>query len=530
MSTREERLERRIADLYATDPQFAAARPSETVTAAIEQPGLGLPQIVRTAMEGYAQRPALGQRAVELVTDPRTGRTSAELRPRFETINYGELWARVRALASAWTNDPVRSGDRVCVLGFTSVDYTTVDLALVEIGAVAVPLQTGAPVTALQSIVAETEPVMILSSIDRLADAVELVLAGPAPTRLVVFDYRPEVDDQRDAFSIAQGKLADAASPVIVETLADVVDRGKSLPAVPGFRSDDDPLALLIYTSGSTGAPKGAMYLQHLVATFWLRSGWGAWDPRTSAPSITLNFMPMSHVLGRGTLYRTLANGGTGYFAAKSDLSTFMEDLALVRPTQLGFVPRIWQMLFGEFQSEMDQLAADGSDRAALDDEVMDELRHNLLGGRCITALTGSAPISPELREWVESFLDLHLVDGYGSTEAGFIFLDGQVQRPPVLEYKLVDVPDLGYFHTDRPYPRGELLVKTQYMFPGYYKRPEITADVFDDDGYYRTGDIMAGSAPIGSSIWTVATSYSSSPKASSSPSRSWRPRLPTVR
>src|ERR1700756_1427001 len=287
MSTRDERLERRIADLYATDPQFAAARPSEEVNAAIEQPGLLLPQIVRTAMEGYAQRPALGQRAVELVRDPWTGRTSAELLPRFETITYGELLARVLALASAWTNNAVRPGDRVCVLGFTSVDYTTVDLALVENGAVAVPLQTGAPVTALQSIVAETEPVMIASSADRLADAIELVLAGPAPTRLVVFDYRPEVDDQRDALSNAWKKLADAASPVIVETLADVIDRGKSSPAVPAVRSDDvDPLALLIYTSGSTGAPKGAMYPQHLVATFWLRSGWGVFETHTVAPSI----------------------------------------------------------------------------------------------------------------------------------------------------------------------------------------------------------------------------------------------------
>jgi fatty acid CoA ligase FadD9 len=501
MSTdaREERLERRIANLYATDPQFAAARPSETVSAAVEQPGLRLPQIVRNAMEGYTPRPALGQRAVELVTDPRTGRTSAELLPRFETITYGQLWARVRALASAWTNGAVRPGDRVCVLGFTSVDYTTVDLAMVEIGAVAVPLQTGAPVAALRSIVAETEPVVIASSVDRLADAVELVLAGPAPTRLVVFDYRPEVDDQRDALSAAQRKLADAASPVIVETLADVLDRGKALPAAPGFTSDhDDPLALLIYTSGSTGAPKGAMYPQRLVATTWLRSGWGVLETHTDAPSITLNFMPMSHVLGRGTLYRTLANGGTGYFAAKSDLSTFLEDLALVRPTQLSFVPRIWEMLFGEFQSEMDQRSVDGSDQAALEADVMVELRHNLLGARFVTAFTGSAPISPELREWVESFLDLHLIDGYGSTEAGIIFVDGQVQRPPVIDYKLVDVPDLGYFHTDRPHPRGELLVKTQYMFPGYYKRPEVTADVFDDDGYYRTGDIMAEIGPDG--------------------------------
>jgi fatty acid CoA ligase FadD9 len=65
-----------------------------------------------------------------------------------------------------------------------------------------------------------------------------------------------------------------------------------------------------------------------------------------------------------------------------------------------------------------------------------------------------------------------------------------------VIDYKLADVPDLGYFHTDQPHPRGELLVKTDNLFPGYYKRPEVTAEVFDPDGYYRTGDIMAEVGP----------------------------------
>jgi fatty acid CoA ligase FadD9 len=124
--------------------------------------------------------------------------------------------------------------------------------------------------------------------------------------------------------------------------------------------------------------------------------------------------------------------------------------------------------------------------------QVQDEHRQNLLGGRCILAMTGSAPISPELKAWVESLLEMHLTDGYGSTEAGMVLFDGEVQCPPVIDYKLVDVPDLGYFATDRPYPRGELLLKTENMFPGYYKRPEVTADVFDADGYYRTGDIVA--------------------------------------
>ncbi|HTH88689.1 AMP-binding protein, partial [Mycobacterium sp.] len=126
--TREGRLERRISDLYATDQQFADARPSESVAHAIEAPDLRLPQVVQTVIDGYADRPALGQRAVEFVTDPTTGRTSAELLPRFDTVTYRELSDRVNAVAAALTENPVRPGDRVAILGFTSVDYTTVDM------------------------------------------------------------------------------------------------------------------------------------------------------------------------------------------------------------------------------------------------------------------------------------------------------------------------------------------------------------------------------------------------------------------
>ncbi len=502
MSTdmRPERLARRIADLYATDQQFADARPSEEVAAAIDQPDLRLPQIVRTVMEGYADRPVLGRRAVRFVEDQETGRTCIEMLPRFETISYRELWDRVGAVASALTGDlehSVRPGDRVCVLGFTSVDYTTVDVALVQMGAVSVPLQASAPVTQLRPIVAETGPSVIAAGVDYLADAVELVLAGYEPARLVVFDYHPEVDDQREAFEAARSRLAEAGSPVIVETLADVLERGKTLPPAQLLVAhEDDPLTLLIYTSGSTGAPKGAMYPERLVGNFWRGSTWAAWGQDGAEPSITLSFMPMSHAMGRGLLYGALGNGGTAYFAAKSDLSTLLDDLALVRPTQLNFVPRIWEMLFQEFQSELDRRSSGGADRAALEAEVMAEQRQNLLGGRFVSAMTGAAPISAEMKAFVESYLDLHLVEGYGSTEAGAVFVDGQVRRPPVIDYKLVDVPGLGYFHTDRPHPRGELLVRSDDLFPGYYNRPEVTAGVFDPDGFYRTGDIVAEAGP----------------------------------
>ncbi len=495
----QDRLERRAEEFAANDPQFAAARPDEAVTAAIENAGPRLPQVVKVVLEGYSDRPALAQRAVELVKDPQTGRTSAKLLPWFDTITYGELADRVDAVSRALADGVVAAGDRVCVLGFTSVDYTSIDIALGRIGAVSVPLQTSAAIGQLLPIVTETQPTVVAASVDHLSDAVDLIVsaaeAGHTPGRLVIFDYRTEVDDHREALHTAHERLADIA--LTIDTLNEVRERGAALPPVPAFEADEseDPLALLIYTSGSTGAPKGAMYPQSNVAKMWNRSTKNWFGP--SAASITVNFMPMSHVMGRGILYGTLGNGGTAYFAAKSDLSTLLEDLRLVRPTELNFVPRIWEMLYGEFQSEVGRRISEGAaDRKSVESQVLVEQRQELLGGRYIFAMTGSAPISPVLRTWVESLLEMHLLDGYGSTEAGMVLFDGEIQRPPVVDYKLVDVPDLGYFSTDRPHPRGELLLKTQNMFPGYYKRAETTANVFDADGYYRTGDVFAEVAP----------------------------------
>lgn len=485
---------RRITTLADTDPQFAAAQPSPSVAAAVEEPGLTLAQTIQTVLDGYADRPALGQRKVEFVTDA-TGRTGVAALPEFETITYRELSDRVAAVAATWRAESVAPGDRVTVLGFTSVDYTVVDIALATTGAVSVPLQTSAAPAQLAPIVAETEPVVFAASVNNLSDAVPLVHDAPSVTRLVVFDYLDRVDEHREALESARTGLADTA--VVVETLADVAARGATLPPAPASPADDsdDSLALLIYTSGSTGAPKGAMYPARNAAKMWRRSNKDWFGP--SAASITLNFMPMSHVMGRGILYGTLANGGTAYFAARSDLSTFLEDLALVRPTELNFVPRIWEMLYQEFQSEVDRtLAAGGGERAEVEERVLAAQRKDQLGGRFIFVMTGSAPISDELKAWVSALVEQPVLNGYGSTEAGMVTFDGEVQRPPVLDYKLVDVPDLGYFATDHPFPRGELLLKTENMFPGYYKRPEVTAEVFDADGFYRTGDVVAEVGP----------------------------------
>ncbi len=486
----------RIADLYANDEQFGNARPVPAVIEAAARPELRLTEVLQTFVDGYADRPALGQRARELVTDTATGRTSARLLSTFDTVSYRDLWDRVAAIAAALHNDDtagVSPGDFVATIGFASPDYLTIDLASAYLGLVSVPLQHNAPVSQLSPIIAETEPKVIAVGAQYLDLAVESAIESASLRRLVVFDFDPAIDDQRENLERAQTRLRDAGRPVSVVTLADVIEHGRTLPREPAYTGgSDDRLALIMYTSGSTGAPKGAMITEHTLARLWT-SGFSL---ATDNPVFNVNFMPLNHVGGRLPIMTAFQAGGTSYFVAESDLSTLFHDWTLVRPTDLPLVPRVVDTLFQRYRSTVDRLIGQALDAKAAEAAAAVELRDDILGGRVIAGFVSTAPLAAEMRTFIDTVLDVHISDGYGTTEVGAVTRDGVVMRPPVIDYKLVDVPELGYFLTDKPYPRGELLVKTETTMPGYYKRPDVTAEVFDPDGYYRTGDVMAEIEP----------------------------------
>src|ERR1700734_2239691 len=187
---RVERRARRIAQLYASDPQLQAAEPIPAVIDAARRPGLRLPEVIETLVEGYTDRPALGQRARELVLDPATGRTTTRLLPTFETTSYGDLWATVRAVAAAWRRDetsPVNPGD--------------------------------------------FEPGVLAAGAAYLDLAVESALQSTSLRHLVVFDYQPQVDEHRENLERARKRLHDAGVPVVVSTLDEVIARGRELPS-----------------------------------------------------------------------------------------------------------------------------------------------------------------------------------------------------------------------------------------------------------------------------------------------------------
>ncbi len=499
---RQQRLTQRIKQLYAADPQFRAAVTLPEVTDAAHRPGLRLWDVAQEYLSGYADRPALGHRACEVRHDETTGRTGTELLSAFSTITYRELQDRVTDLATAWQANltgGVRPGDFIAVLGFTSIDYATIYLTCIRQGAVFVPLQTSSTAAQLRPIVAETAPRIFAVSIEALDSAVDVLIDTAAVERLVVFDYTREDDGHRERYQAATERLASVGRRIDMVPLADELGAVAGLPQAQVYvpPPEENPLATLIYTSGSTGAPKGAMYTADMVTRLWQRPHTPSLDIGQKIPAIHLQYMPLSHVYGLEWLIATLASGGTGYFAAKSDMSTLFDDIALIRPTALNLVPRVCDLIFRRYRKELDNRSTGDPVGEQLDDEVKAELRQDFMGGRVLSAMCGSAPLSKQMRAFIESLLDVTLADGYGATETGGgIMRNGVIRRPPVTEYKLVDVPELGYLTTDQPHPRGELHVKASMIIPGYYKHPELSAQIFDDEGFYKTGDIMAEIAP----------------------------------
>ena len=195
-----------------------------------------------------------------------------------------------------------------------------------------------------------------------------------------------------------------------------------------------------------------------------------------------------------------------------------IEDCALLRPSVFPSVPRLYNRIYSKIKSNMD--AATGCKKWLLDAAVSTKLsnlnadatvRHGcydalifgkmskLLGGKVKVMTTGSAPIDKEVISMLKICFSCPIVEGYGLSEtasAGALcaiedMVTGHVGGPQeCLKIRLKDIPEMEYYSTDKPYPRGEICMKGPCVFSGYYKRPEKTAEVFDEEGWFRSGDV----------------------------------------
>ena len=265
--TKVPRWTQRVLELAADDRQLQELAPDEAVLEAITRPGPSLEQVITTALDGYAGRPALGEREYGVALDPSTGRHHRQLHPRFGTITYYELHNRVKGLANAWrhhTHHRVDEGDFVCILGFSGIDFVTVDLACVYVRAVNVPLQTTLAGADLDGILTDTAPTAVAATVTDLVLAAQFAGSHPSIRSIIAMDYDERVDDDREQLAAAQTELAQTKSAAQLVTLDELVAFGdfQTWEPLPPLPSSDERMTMLLHSSGSTGTPKGAIILE----------------------------------------------------------------------------------------------------------------------------------------------------------------------------------------------------------------------------------------------------------------------------
>jgi long-chain acyl-CoA synthetase len=260
---------------------------------------------------------------------------------------------------------------------------------------------------------------------------------------------------------------------------------GRSEPVAGRPQRAPDELAMLIYTSGSTGQPKGVMLPFSAVT----RASVGIVNYTKAMlgegqESRMISYLPLAHSFERAWVECASLVDGTSHIFFAEALDTFLADLQRARPTTFISVPRLWL----KFQQGVFAKMAPPK----LDRLLKIPILGRLVGRKVLKGLgldqvrragSGSAPIPAALIDWYRR-LGLNMIEGYGMTE-DFAFSHSSQQGMSAPGYVGVPLPGVQVRLSDD----GEILIKSPGQFVGYYKRPDLNAQAFSDDGFFHTGD-----------------------------------------
>jgi long-chain acyl-CoA synthetase len=413
----------------------------------------------------------------------------AETAQGWVEISWAEAARQVDELANGFLALGLDKGDRFAIRASTRLEWALCDFALALTGAVSVPIYLTAAVADCRHILAHAEAVGVLCEDEASLAEVEEA-AGDLPRlrhRLTFADL--------DSLA-ARGRAFASEHP-------------SALAAAEG-RVEPDDLYTILYTSGTTGPPKGCM-IRHrnyhaMVACLdgledFLREG-----------DLVLLYLPLAHNFGRLMHLGGPYGGYTVAFCA--DPYRVAEALLAVRPTVLPSVPRLYEKMHAAAAAAFAETR--GLRRCLLDWALrlgrqvsarrqqgvslplLLRLRHRLadrlvyrkvkarLGGRLRLAISGGAPLDPEIAAFFHA-LDIPILEGYGLTECTTA---ATVNRPRRFRLGSVGLPLPGF--ELRLAADGELLVRSPTVFAGYYKDEPATREVLDEEGWLRSGDIAA--------------------------------------
>ncbi|MCE0764491.1 long-chain fatty acid--CoA ligase [Pseudonocardia kujensis] len=411
---------------------------------------------------------------------PRTTLLRVQEGDGWRDVSAAEFAAQVTAVARGLIASGVEPGDRVALLSRTRYEWTLVDYAILAVGGVTVPIYETSSASQIQWILSDSGAVGIVVE---TADHAALVAEAGTTLRFVEEIASGAVDAL-----VAAGKdLADEQ----------VHERRRAV------RADD--LATLIYTSGTTGRPKGCE-LTHRNLLAEIASTRAVLSELLTDTGSVLLFLPLAHVFGK--IIQCGAIASRTVIGHTPDTKNLLPDLQTFRPTFLLAVPRVFEKVYnGARQKAHDEGKGRIFDAAAdtaiawsqakdtggpglglkVRHAVFDKLVYAKLraatGGRVVAAVSGSAPLGERLGHFFRG-IGLPILEGYGLTEtsAGITVNALSAQRVGT-----VGRPVPG--HSVRIADDGEILLRGDIVFRGYWQNEKATAEALDG-GWFHSGDI----------------------------------------
>jgi long-chain acyl-CoA synthetase len=419
-----------------------------------------------------------------LQREPEAKIASYRERDRFVDISVREFVDKVRCVARGLIASGVAPGDRVSLMSHTRLEWLIVDFGILAAGAVTVPIYDTSSSEQIQWIISNSESVLALVETPAMAATVATL--------------RAELPSCRDVLVIDSGALEELGRRGAATPDADVDLR------VGALRAAD--IATIIYTSGTTGLPKGCV-LTHANLCANTAQMVDALGPEVRPGDTGLLFLPLAHALTKVNALFAVATGVRLGFA--TDIGHLPTELKMYKPSTLAAVPRIFEKVYNTASHTAHQ-AGKGAifERAAstairwstanttghvmpwlkLEHAVFDHLVyrkvHAAFGERLRLAFSGGGPLGERLTLFFAG-VGVRIYEGYGLTETSPTLT---VNRPGAWKPGTVGRPLAGTSIAIAD--DGEIVVKGPQVFAGYWRHDAATAESFDDDGWFRTGDI----------------------------------------